>query len=99
LFKIWFDVEVVERGYSYGATSITPYELRYEQPFHWWLLARLYHHYDMIVFRLPGFKALERWCERRTNERADYMPISARQDLRCYNLRMRGRTNERQISE
>jgi hypothetical protein len=64
----------------------------WSQPLHRWILARIYHHYDMHVFRLPGFELLERWVEWRSGDALHYLPISARQDLRCYRLGEKDRT-------
>jgi hypothetical protein len=65
----------------------------WEQPLHRWLAARVYHWYDMRVHRLPGYRLLERikaWRYRNA-EPLTYMPISAEQDCRCYDLSRRGR--------
>lgn len=62
----------------------------WQQPLHRWLMYEIYHWYDMRVFRLPGFKALERWLQRRSHDPM-YVPLAARQDLRCYHLAKRGR--------
>lgn len=74
-----------ERGFGVRLTT---------QPAHRWLAARIYHWYDMWVFKLPGFGLLEsikKWRFR--NRPAEtYLPISAEQDLRCYHLAQRGKT-------
>lgn len=65
------------------------------QPLHRWLIAWAYHRYDMIVFRLPGFKKLERFLEDRENAKLSgdefATPLSAKQDLRCFDLSRRDR--------
>jgi hypothetical protein len=65
----------------------------WRQPLHHWLHARLYHLYDTWIWRLPGYRLLER-VHRRRYHRGDedmYVPLAATQDIRCYELRVRHR--------
>lgn len=66
----------------------------YRQPMHRWLAARVYHWYDMRVCRLPGFELLERFKGWRYRNRDwhEYLPISAKQDCRCWYLSEHGKT-------
>lgn len=64
----------------------------WKQPWHRWLIAWIYHWYDMRIFKVPGFKKLERWLwDRAKGDPLEYIPISARQDLTCYYLTERQR--------
>lgn len=56
-----------------------------------WLVAQVYHWYDMRIYKVPGFKRLERWLQSRHGGNLFYIPISCRQDLRCHHLQGRGR--------
>ena len=59
----------------------------WQQPFWHWLIAAIYHWYDMRIGKVPGFKLLEKLLERFSREESlIYIPLSARQDLRCYHL-------------
>jgi len=71
--------------------SRTRYRVTYTQPLLYWLIAKIYCFYDMRVFRLPGFKKLEDWYEKRNQDNPFYTPITAQQDFRCYQLTERGR--------
>lgn len=66
----------------------------WEQPLHRWLIARVYHWYDMQVCRVPGFKLAENLWDWRHRNHAwhEYLPLSAAQDIRCYYLGVRDRT-------
>lgn len=68
----------------------------WSQPLHLWLLAQVYHLYDMNVWKLPGFARLENWLLRRENRKLgsdNSIPLGAKQDLRCYHLTHKGRVN------
>lgn len=59
----------------------------WQQPFWRWLVAVVYHWYDMRIYKVPGFKRLEAvlaWFHR--NEPFIYVPLSCQQDIRCYDL-------------
>jgi hypothetical protein len=57
-----------------------------------WLLAEAYHWYDMRIYKVPGFKQLERWLQsRHRGEPLVYVPLSCRQDIRCHFLTKRRR--------
>jgi hypothetical protein len=81
---------------TYSLSLGKPLESRHvvvwKQPAHRWLVSRLYHAYDSVVWRLPGFRALENWLRRRHADDAWYVPLSSRQDLRCDYLWSRKRT-------
>jgi hypothetical protein len=52
-----------------------------------WLLAKAYHWYDMRIYKVPGFKQLERWLQsRHRGEELIYVPLSCQQDVRCHFL-------------
>ena len=59
----------------------------WQQSFWNWLMAAIYHWYDMRIYKVPGFKRLEKvlaWFHR--NEPFIYIPLGCQQDLRCYDL-------------
>lgn len=56
-----------------------------------WLVAQVYHWYDMRIYKVPGFKRLENWLQSRYKGSDIYVPLSCRQDIRCYFLKERGR--------
>lgn len=87
--KRGFGVSTVYHLYTESRT----YRLElWEQPLHRWLIAQAYHWYDMRVFKMPGFKALENFIERRhKGDPLLYLPLSARQDCRCYDLMVKQR--------
>lgn len=58
----------------------------WEQPMHRWLIAEIYHWYDMRIYKVPGFRALERLLERRHEDDLLHIPLGASQDCRCYEL-------------
>lgn len=57
----------------------------WKQPWTRYILAQLYHWYDMRIYKVPGFKKLERWAMERSKDDW-YIPWSTRQDIRCYHL-------------
>lgn len=64
----------------------------YTQPTWRRLVHRTYHWYDMRIFKVPGFKRLERWLEdRHKGDPELYVPLSCQQDIRCYELGVRGK--------
>lgn len=63
----------------------------WEQPLWHWLKATVYHWYDMRVYKLPGFKQLENWLWEPHRGDWQYVPLSCRQDERCYHLMNRNR--------
>ena len=64
----------------------------YTQPTWRRLVAKIYHWYDMRIFKVPGFRRLERWLEsRHQGDPLLYVPLSCRQDIRCYDLGIAGR--------
>lgn len=59
----------------------------YNQPLHRYLIAKLYHWYDMRVFKLPGFRKFERWHKQRFGKDDwTFDTISCRQDMKCFFL-------------
>lgn len=59
----------------------------WQQPFWNWLVAGIYHWYDSRIYKVPGFKRLEKtlaWFHR--NEPFEYIPLGCKQDIRCYHL-------------
>lgn len=62
------------------------------QPLFWWLVANAYHWYDMRIYKVPGFKRLENWLWKGHEDELFYMPLSCRQDLRCYDLDRKKKT-------
>lgn len=57
-----------------------------------YLVAHVYHWYDMRIYKVPGFKRLEDWLWKLHEDELFYIPLSNRQDIRCYHLRERGLT-------
>lgn len=92
----------LKRGFEcgYAVTSGAPDRLHYvvlwTQPWHLWLAGRVYHWYDMRIYKVPGFRTLEDWLLRREERRRPddelSIPLSCKQDLRCYDLTVRRRT-------
>jgi hypothetical protein len=82
------------RGFTTSTTYPTGrhFVTLWEQPLHRWLMAQVYHWYDMRVYKLPGFRTVERWLERMHGDDELYVPLSARQDLRCWYLTEKQRT-------
>lgn len=64
----------------------------WKQPVHHWLWAQIYHWYDMRICRVPGFRKLEDWLRKPDTEDYFDVPLSVKQDLRCYWLMRRGRS-------
>lgn len=69
-----------------GSRSRTYYVEIWRQPLRLWIAAMIYHWYDMWIYRVPGFRALERWNRSRHDSEDWFIPLSCRQDLRCYHL-------------
>lgn len=87
--KRGFDISTVYHLHSDNRTYLL--EL-WEQPLHRWLIAQIYHWYDMRAFKVPGFKALENFLEwRYKGDPLFYLPLSAQQDCRCYDLMVKQR--------
>jgi hypothetical protein len=78
-----FSLRDVENKWSYHLTL-------WRQPWHRWLMFKIYHWYDMRMYKVPGFKTVERWLlyweERRLPEDMISIPWGAKQDCRCYFL-------------
>lgn len=56
----------------------------YKQPLHRYLIAWVYHWYDMHIFKVPGFKKFDNWHHRKFGKgNIFFIPISCRQDLKC----------------
>lgn len=65
----------------------------WEQPLRRWLVAQAYHWYDMRIYKVPGFKALERFLEwRHKGDPMLYIPLGCEQDCKCYFLTEKERT-------
>jgi hypothetical protein len=64
----------------------------WRQPLWRQAVAAAYHWYDMWIFKVPGFKLVENlllsWQMR--GDGLD-IPLSAKQDIRCYHLTRKGR--------
>jgi hypothetical protein len=87
---------VVVQGFTAGVHS-RPGERRYhvalwQQPWHRWAIAACYHHYDMWIMRRRWFQRLDDWHHRRHRGDDLYVPLAARQDIRCYHLMTADRT-------
>lgn len=64
----------------------------WEQPLWRRAVHSVYHWYDMRIFKVPGFKLVENlllWWQTRGDGLE--IPLSAKQDIRCYFLTRRGR--------
>jgi hypothetical protein len=57
----------------------------YQQPFWQWLVATVYHWYDMRVGKVPGFRRLEGLLQK-GKDPFEHISLGCRQDLRCYRL-------------
>lgn len=86
------------RGYSLFTSwhrdgSITHHVELWTQPTWRYLLAKVYHWYDMWVCRCPLYPLMSRvsdWRHRRRDV-LSYLPLAAAQDVRCYELSRRKR--------
>ncbi len=58
----------------------------WKQPTHRWLIAQIYHFYDMWIWKVPGFMTLEKWLQGRHRGDDYYLPLSAQQDCKCFDL-------------
>jgi len=77
-----FSLRDVENKWSYHLTL-------WRQPWHRWLIFKIYHWYDMRVYKMPGFKVIENWLlywKGRRYPGEICLPWSAEQDCRCYFL-------------
>jgi hypothetical protein len=74
-----------------GCCSKRYYVTLWRQPWHRVLIAKAYHWYDMRIFKVPGFKAIERWQTRRHQDDDFFIPWSNEQDCRCDYLRHKQR--------
>lgn len=63
----------------------------WRQPLHRWLMFKIYHWYDMRVYKMPGFKAIERWLMNQHKGDDLILPWSCNQDIRCYYLSKKAR--------
>jgi hypothetical protein len=79
-----------EPKHGYGVTP-------YTQPLHRWLIGQVYHWYDMRIFKVPGFKLVERiygWWNlkvRKLEPWHEVVPLGVAQDLKCFYLTRKGR--------
>jgi hypothetical protein len=64
------------------------------QPWHRYVIAKLYDKYHWFIIKLPGFHAVENWLMKRHDRRSDdlALPLCALQDLRCFELSRKQRT-------
>lgn len=81
-----------EVGGLYRKGGSTPYLEVWEQPFLRWAIAEVYHWWDM--HSIPFMKHVSKWHNKLFGGSIDYIPLLARQDLRCYYLSQMGRKNE-----
>jgi hypothetical protein len=63
----------------------------YSQPLHRWVIARVYHWYDMNILKVPGMRRLEQFVQRRHQNDTTYVPWVNKQDIRCALLHRAGR--------
>jgi len=92
----------IKRGFDIGRSvpirhrsqPVRHHVVLWQQPWHRWAAAVVYHWYDMRVYKLPGFRLLERFKRWRWRNRDldFYLPIAAEQDCRCYFLSEKQRT-------
>jgi hypothetical protein len=79
--------------------AYTSYHVEFwTQPLWNYVVYRLYHFYDMHIFKVPGMRTLAKvadWWLFRKAEGKDFMamPWCAEQDLRCFELSKRGRVS------
>jgi hypothetical protein len=90
--KRGFDVSTVH--HLHDKNRLVTYRLElWEQPLHRWLIAQIYHWYDMRIFKVPGFRKLERFLEaRHKGDPFLYLPLGVQQDCRCYSLTVKQKT-------
>lgn len=81
------------RGFTTYSSSRNRFHVTlWTQPWYRRAVAAVYHWYDMRVFKVPGFRRLERWLEHRHRGDDFYIPLSCQQDCRCHYLSERGKT-------
>jgi len=69
-----------------GRDSKTWHVDLWRQPLYRWLIARIYHWYDMRIEKVPGVKWIQRLIDRRRETDLWYIPVSNERDIRCYHL-------------
>jgi hypothetical protein len=90
IMKRGFDTHTT---YHRGSDQRTYHLDVWEQPLRRWLVAQIYHWYDMRIHKVPGFKLLERFLEwRYKGDPMLYLPLGAEQDCKCFYLTEKGRT-------
>lgn len=52
----------------------------------------IYDWYHRHLYKVPGFRRLEKWLQSRHKGDVFYIPLGCRMDIRCYHLRERSRT-------
>lgn len=87
--KRFFELGHVSTRNAAGDIVRAPHVTLYSQPWHRWVIATAYHGYDMLVWRIPGFRRFEKWQQR--GKGRWYVPIGCRQDIRCHFLHAKGR--------
>lgn len=55
----------------------------YRQPFHRYLISRIYHWYDMHIHKVPGIKTFERWHAKKFSKDWNYVYFCDRRDVKC----------------
>ncbi len=64
----------------------------WRQPLWRWLVAQVYHWYDMRIYKVPGFKLLERFLEwRHKGDPMLFVSLGTEQDCKCYFLTQKER--------
>lgn len=89
----------LKHGYTISVILGRDREKRFQvelwtQPWHRYLVAVVYHWYDMRIFKVPGFKKLENWLMSKNYAEAltfESLPLGCKQDLRCYDLSVKQR--------
>lgn len=85
-------VKVIEWGNTYTIDKITPYTSIYTQPLHNVIISWLYHNvWERVTWRL--YRKIEKLTKqnKRTFTEDLYIPLTNRQDLRCYYLHHKNR--------
>src|SRR6266540_1001524 len=91
-------IQRTEHGKIYSRTTITPYMATYTQPLHNAALAWLYHHvWEHCSWRI--YRLIEKLINQNARAfREDlYIPLTNRQDIRCYHLSHKNRVEVNRV--
>lgn len=77
-------------GKAHRRTEVIPYVEIWKQSTFWWIVSQAYH----FMWEKPSAPIMEhvsRWHKKIFEKTDEYIPLSNRQDIRCYRLRQKKR--------